>query len=244
MLKYSLRRLLGAIPTLFVLIAFSFLLIRAAPGGPFDSERRLLPEVEANLRAAYHLDEPLYEQFGRYVWGLVRVDFGPSFQYRDYTVTELIEAGFPVSLKLGGGRDAARASASASRPAASRRSSQNSMADYGVMTVAMTGMSIPNFVMAPLLILLFAVYLALAARRRLGRRLAAQHGAAGRGAGLAADRLSCSAHAREHDRGAAGAISSVPPKPRVCRLGRSFCDMRSSPPCCPSCRISGPPWPP
>src|SRR5512143_1902306 len=77
-------------------------MIRAAPGGPFDSERKLLPEVEANLRAAYHLDEPLYEQFGRYVWGLLHFDFGPSFQYRDFTVTELIVTGFPVSLTLGG----------------------------------------------------------------------------------------------------------------------------------------------
>ena len=77
-------------------------MIRAAPGGPFDSERQLPPEIEANLRAAYHLDEPLYQQFGRYLWGIARFDFGPSFQYRDYTVTELIATGFPVSLRLGG----------------------------------------------------------------------------------------------------------------------------------------------
>ncbi len=80
-------------------------MIRAAPGGPFDRERSLLPEIEANLRAAYHLDEPLYQQFGRYLWGLLHFDFGPSFQYRDYTVTELITAGFPVSLTLGADRD-------------------------------------------------------------------------------------------------------------------------------------------
>src|SRR5262245_11246758 len=78
-------------------------MIRAVPGGPFDTERDLPPEIEANLRAAYHLDEPLYEQFGRYLWGIARFDFGPSFQYRDYTVTELIAAGFPVSLTLGAG---------------------------------------------------------------------------------------------------------------------------------------------
>jgi oligopeptide transport system permease protein len=158
LLRYSLRRLLGAIPTLLVLIAFSFLMIRAAPGGPFSAERQLLPEIEANLRAAYHLDEPLYRQFGRYLWGLVHFDFGPSFQYRDYTVTELIETGFPVSLRLGGAAMllALLVGTFAGCVAALR---QNRALDYGVMAVAMTGISIPNFVMAPLLVLVFAVYL-------------------------------------------------------------------------------------
>lgn len=158
MLRYSLRRLLGAIPTLFLLIAFSFFMIRAAPGGPFSRERQLLPEIEANLNAAYHLDEPLYMQFGRYLGGLLRFDFGPSFQYRDYTVTELIKTGFPVSLKLGGAAMliALVVGVAAGCIAALR---QNRATDYAVMSVAMTGISIPNFVMAPLLILLFAVYL-------------------------------------------------------------------------------------
>jgi oligopeptide transport system permease protein len=153
-----LRRLLGAIPTLLVLLAFAFLMIRAAPGGPFDSERQLLPEVEANLRAAYHLDEPLYQQFGRYVWGLLHFDFGPSFQYRDFTVTELIMTGFPVSLRLGLSAIvlALLIGVTAGCIAALR---QNTAADYGVMAISMTGISIPNFVMAPLLVLVFAVYL-------------------------------------------------------------------------------------
>ncbi len=102
MLRLFLRRLLESIPTLLILIAVTFFLMRMAPGGPFDSEKRLAPEVEANLRAAYHLDEPLYQQFGRYLWNLAQGDFGPSFQYRDRTVTELIASGFPVSLQLGG----------------------------------------------------------------------------------------------------------------------------------------------
>ncbi|HSC14687.1 MAG TPA: ABC transporter permease subunit, partial [Gammaproteobacteria bacterium] len=133
-------------------------LIRAAPGGPFDTERSLLPEIEANLSAAYHLDEPLYQQFGRYLWGLLRFDFGPSFQYRDYTVTELIAAGFPVSLTLGACAlvVALLAGVTAGSVAALR---QNSFVDHGVMAVSMTGISIPNFVMAPLLVLVFAVYL-------------------------------------------------------------------------------------
>jgi len=157
-LRYSLTRFLGAIPTLLILITIAFFMIRAAPGGPFDAEKALPPEIEANLRAAYHLDEPLVQQFGRYVLNLVRGDFGPSFQYKDYSVTELIAAGFPVSLRLGGSAMllALLVGVSAGTIAALR---QNSRTDHAVMAVSMTGISIPNFVMAPLLILFFAVYL-------------------------------------------------------------------------------------
>ncbi len=158
MLRYTLSRLLGAIPTLLILIALAFFMIRVAPGGPFDSERALPPEIEANLRAAYHLDEPLIQQFGRYLGGLLRGDFGPSFQYKDFTVTELIGTGFPVSLRLGGSAIllALLIGVTAGTIAALR---QNTRTDYSVMAVSMTGISIPNFVMAPLLILLFAVTL-------------------------------------------------------------------------------------
>jgi len=133
-------------------------MIRVAPGGPFDSEKILLPEIEANLRAAYHLDEPLYQQFFRYLGGLMRGDFGPSFQYQDYTVTELIMAGFPVSLRLGGSAMllALVIGVFAGSVAALR---QNTRTDYALMSVSMTGISIPNFVLAPILILVFAVYL-------------------------------------------------------------------------------------
>jgi len=158
LLRYSLRRLLGAIPTLLILTAVAFVMIRLAPGGPFDSERQPSPEIEANLRAAYHLDEPLYQQFGRYLGGLLRFDFGPSFQYQDYNVTELIMTGFPVSLKLGGTAMllALLVGVTAGCLAALR---QNSVVDHGVMAISMTGISIPNFVMAPLLVLVFAIYL-------------------------------------------------------------------------------------
>jgi oligopeptide transport system permease protein len=157
-LRYSLRRLLGAVPTLLVLIALAFFMMRLAPGGPFDQERSLPAEIEANLRAAYHLDAPLYMQFGRYLGGLLRGDFGPSFQYRDFTVTELIATGFPVSLRLGGSAIllALLVGVTAGSIAALR---QNRATDHAVMTVSMTGISIPNFVMAPILILVFAVYL-------------------------------------------------------------------------------------
>jgi len=88
MIRYALQRFLSAIPTLLILIGLAFIMIRLAPGGPFDAEKQLLPEIEANLRAAYHLDEPMYQQFGRYIYGLLQGDFGPSFQYRDHTVTD------------------------------------------------------------------------------------------------------------------------------------------------------------
>ena len=158
MLRYSLRRFLSAIPTLLVLIALAFFMIRLAPGGPFDQERALPEEIEENLRAAYHLDEPLPLQFARYLGNIVRGDFGPSFQYRDFTVTELIATGFPVSLRLGGTAIliAFVLGVAAGSIAALR---QNKPTDYTVMSVSMTGISIPNFVMAPLLILVFAVYL-------------------------------------------------------------------------------------
>lgn len=134
------------------------MLIRIAPGGPFDSEKQLPPEIEANLRAAYHLDEPLWQQLGRYIANLLQGDFGPSFQYRDYTVTELIGAGFPVSLKLGALAMllALLLGIAAGTIAALR---QNRPADHAVMAMAMTGISIPNFVMAPVLVLVFAVWL-------------------------------------------------------------------------------------
>ena len=96
MLGFAVKRLLGAVPTLLIMIALAFFLIRVAPGGPFDAERQLPAEVQANLDKAYHLDEPLYQQFGRYLYNLAQGDFGPSFQYRDYSVTELIASGFPV----------------------------------------------------------------------------------------------------------------------------------------------------
>jgi len=157
MLSYALRRLLGAIPTLLILLTLAFVMMRAAPGGPFDADRELPPQVRANLEAKYHLDEPLYQQYGRYIWDVAHFDFGPSFQYRDTSVNDLIAQGFPVSLKLGAASLAFALifGIPLGMLAALR---QNKPADYGAMTVAMLGISIPNFVLAPLMILLFAVY--------------------------------------------------------------------------------------
>lgn len=158
MIAYALRRLLGAIPTLLMLITLAFFMIRLSPGGPFDNERTLPPEIEANLNARYHLDEPLAMQYARYLGSVLRFDFGPSFQYKDWTVNELISSGFPVSATLGllAMVLALVVGLSAGTYAALR---QNSWVDYGVMTIAMTGISIPTFVVAPLLILVVALSL-------------------------------------------------------------------------------------
>lgn len=158
MFQFVFKRLLGAIPTIFVIITLAFFLIRVAPGGPFDQERTLPPEIQANLNKVYHLDKPLVVQYGMYLKNIVQGDFGPSFQYKDRTVTELISFGFPVSLQLGGvAIILALIIGSTLGTIAALR--QNTAADYGVMGVAMTGITIPNFVMAPLLVLLFSVVL-------------------------------------------------------------------------------------
>jgi len=100
-LHHAATRFLGLIPTLLVLITIAFFLIRVAPGGPFDGEKVLPPEIRANLDAKYHLDEPLLQQYFRYLGQIVSGDFGPSFQYRDWSVNELIGRGFPVSATIG-----------------------------------------------------------------------------------------------------------------------------------------------
>ena len=101
MLKFIFRRLLEAIPTLFILITISFFMMRLAPGSPFTGERALPPEVLANIEAKYHLNDPIWKQYGHYLVQLGHGDFGPSFKYKDYSVNDLVSASFPVSAKLG-----------------------------------------------------------------------------------------------------------------------------------------------
>ena len=158
MLRYTLLRIFGAIPTLLLVIALAFLMVHAAPGGPFDDERVLPADVEANIAAAYHLDDPLPTQFLRYLGGLLKGDLGPSYRYRDYTVAELIGSAFPLSLKLGAMAMALALiiGVTAGTEAALR---QGTRIDRVVMGFSMTGISIPVFVIAPVLVLLFAVKL-------------------------------------------------------------------------------------
>ena len=157
MLRHIGQRLLGVIPTLLLLITVVFFLVRIAPGGPFDTEKALPPEIQANLEAKYHLDEPLLQQYFRYLGQILVLDFGPSFQYKDWSVNELIAQGFPVSLTIGGIAMLLGfvIGVTIGVGAALR---QNSAADFGTMAFAMLGVSIPNFVVAPVLILLFAVH--------------------------------------------------------------------------------------
>jgi oligopeptide transport system permease protein len=149
---------LGAIPTLLLVVVLAFLLVHAAPGGPFDSERVLPAEIEANIAAYYHLDEPLPRQFIRYLSNAVRGDLGPSYRYRDHRVSELIAAALPISILLGSLAMmlAVVVGVSAGTIAALR---QNSIVDRVVMALAMTGISIPVFVIAPVLVLFLAVKL-------------------------------------------------------------------------------------
>src|SRR5665213_3039568 len=101
MTSYALRRVLGAIPTLLIIITLAFFMMRLAPGGPFDSQRHLPPEIERNVKAAYHLDRPIYIQYFSYLDGLIHGDLGPSFKNKDFSVSELIADGLPVSAELG-----------------------------------------------------------------------------------------------------------------------------------------------
>jgi oligopeptide transport system permease protein len=158
MFRYFLTRLAGAIPTLFIIVTIAFFLIRAAPGGPFDQEQTLPPEIAANLQRAYGLDQPLWTQYGRYVAALAHGDFGPSFKYKDFSVTELIAQGFPVTFELGA--IAMVLALGLGIPIGTFAAlHQNSAADYATMSLAVAGIAIPSFVVLPFLGLLFGVHL-------------------------------------------------------------------------------------
>lgn len=158
MLRYAISRLLSSIPTMLLVITLAFALTRVAPGGPFDELRRLPPAVEAALDKAYHLDEPIVQQYKRYLGGVLRGDLGPSFRYQDTMVSDLITASLPVSFFLGVAAMLAAlvVGIGAGSYAALKR---NHWQDRLIMAFAMTGISIPNFVVAPVLVLIFAVML-------------------------------------------------------------------------------------
>lgn len=158
MLQFAVRRTVGAVPTLFALIAISFFVMRVAPGGPFSDNRKLTEAILANLNKAYHLDEPLWMQFGRYLWGLLRFDFGPSMKYRDFSVSELIAQGFPVSLEIGFWAMVLSTLVGIvlGIAGALRR---NGAVDLSAGIIAMVGIAIPTFVIGPLLQILFGLRL-------------------------------------------------------------------------------------
>jgi oligopeptide transport system permease protein len=158
MLRLIRRRLTSAIPTLFAIVTLAFFMVRLAPGGPFDAERRVPPEIQANLDRVYHLDESLPRQYLRYLGDLAHGDLGPSFTYKDFTVSELIGYGFPVSFALGASAllIAVVFGLLLGAVAALRK---GSWLDHLVMTFAMVGIAVPSFVTAPLLALVFGVWL-------------------------------------------------------------------------------------
>lgn len=159
MFGYILRRLAIAVPTLLLLIVVSFLLMHAAPGGPFTQERALPPQVLANLNAKYGLDDPLWRQIVSYVWGIVaHFDFGPSFVYPDRTVNQIIAAGFPITLTYGGLSFAVAVLVGVALGAAAAIR-QNSWLDYLAVGISIGAQVLPNFVMAPILVLVFTLWL-------------------------------------------------------------------------------------
>ncbi|WFU49894.1 oligopeptide ABC transporter permease OppB [Sinorhizobium terangae] len=158
MISFILRRLASAVPTLFIVVTISFFLMRFAPGGPFNLERPLPPSTMENLMRTYHLDQPLWRQYVHYLSNAVTGDFGPSYIYKDNNVAQLIGKGLPYSMELGfyalllaviGG-------VIAGTIAALR---QNSILDFGIMAVSTIGVTVPNFVVGPVLTLVFAIVL-------------------------------------------------------------------------------------
>jgi len=156
MTKYIIRRLIGLIPTLFIVVTISFFLIRIAPGGPFDAERRPPEQVMKNIQAKFHLDDPLHVQYLRYMGDIVRGDLGPSFRYQDHDVNYYIANSLPNSLLLGFialgmalllGVNAGIVSAL----------NQNSWIDYVAMAIAIIGITVPLFVIGPVLMYFFAL---------------------------------------------------------------------------------------
>jgi oligopeptide transport system permease protein len=158
MLAFTLRRLAIAVPTIFIIATASFFLMRAAPGGPFDAEANLEPEVLENIRTVYNLDEPILSQYWLYMANAIRGDFGPSLVYPGFSVRELIAIGLPVSAQLGltAMIVALFAGGFGGIFAALRH---NRFFDHATMTIAMTGIAIPSFVTAPILALFFGIYL-------------------------------------------------------------------------------------
>src|SRR5215831_3224444 len=157
MLAYAVRRFFGALPTLLIIVTLAFFMMRLAPGGPFDTQRHLPPEIERNVAAAYNLDKPLHEQYLLYLNHLAHFDFGPSFRNKDFSVTQLIAEGLPVSARLGLSAITLAIFFGVGLGVAAALN-QNRWSDHSVMTVAMVGITIPTFVTAPILTLIFGVY--------------------------------------------------------------------------------------
>jgi len=160
MLRFIARRILEMIPVLLVIATLTFFLIRLTPGGPFDKEKATTPEIRAALEAHYGMNKPLFAQYLDYMKQLLRGDLGPSFKYANRSVNELIFDAFPASFELGclALAIALVIGMTAGFIAAVRK---NSALDYSAMSLAMTGICLPTFVLGPILVLVFAIHLKL-----------------------------------------------------------------------------------
>lgn len=158
MLRFIGKRLWEGGLTLAALVTLTFFVMRLAPGGPFSRNRKISPEVLENIKAAFHLDEPVWQQFGRYVWGLVHLDLGPSTRFRDYSVGDIIASGLPYSLTIGFWAIivASLVGVGLGIAGALRR---NSATDYLAGIVGVVGIAIPIFVIGPLMQVIFALKL-------------------------------------------------------------------------------------
>ncbi|AZN36038.1 oligopeptide ABC transporter permease OppB [Iodobacter ciconiae] len=155
---YTFRRILATIPTMLAVITVCYLLLHLTPGGPFDSERKVSDAVLANLQAKYHLDLPLWQQYLYYLKGLLQGDLGASFRYADWSVNDLVAAALPVSLTIGGGAILLSIIIGVGLGITAALK-QNSFIDYFVMLIGNIGSTIPSFVLGPVLILVFAIWI-------------------------------------------------------------------------------------
>ncbi|PRY75477.1 oligopeptide transport system permease protein [Yoonia maritima] len=159
MFSFVVRRLMVAVPTLLILVILSFVLMYAAPGGPFNSERPLPPEVLANIQAKYGLDQPFWKRITDYIWGVVaHFDFGPSFKFKDRSVNDIIAQGFPVTLTYGFWSFVLATVVGVTLGTAAAIK-QNSWLDYLAVGFSVGAQVLPNFVMAPILLLVFTLWL-------------------------------------------------------------------------------------
>ncbi len=155
---YVIGRFMEALITLFIISTITFILLRVLPGGPFDQEKKLPPEVLKNINAHYHLDEPLYGQYVRYVSGLVRGYLGESYKYTDRTVTDILKDSLPISIQLG--MYALILAFLLGIPLGVFAAQKvNTLSDRTAMIFSISGVSLPSFVIAPIFILFFGFYL-------------------------------------------------------------------------------------
>jgi oligopeptide transport system permease protein len=156
-LKYSIKRLLGSIPVLLIVITLSFVIMRATPGGPFDKEKKVTPEVMAALNAQYKLDQPLYVQYWDTLTNILKGDLGPSFRYPGRTVNEMIFEGLPATVELGCYAliIALLLGITSGIVAALKK---NTWLDYLPMTLSMAGICVPSFLLGPVLVLIFSIH--------------------------------------------------------------------------------------